>query len=357
MIPHPLATCERQDHKTFAYVKDCPGRQGLFQVRETPVYIDFGTKGKDLLVELEFKGKLLQPFDGLVTYRDTILWEGRRISSANLPVYDLVKDVSKIDGIDDKSHSEIHGQASHHTVNVLRPDGNDQNFVVVRVSFILKQALPGFYSFNCKLMDDFFQPYVEFNTVLRIQGGKQAQDSDTKLRKKYSNQIRYDSSKIDNKIFVEWRDRARKNLLAFRKIQLNKTNDCYHDPIPIQQAKLDAMEDDEVEQEIQERLLDDKLRKRAKIKAQREGLDYNDFDVIEKQLEILKDRHSTESDTDTENAEKRLSAVNWRFKNIEEVHAGRWLNDAVRMLDEIVEHQADQMDEFNKKHKKGFFNK
>ena len=351
LIPHPLATCEKQDHKTFAYVKDCPGKQGLFQVLDTPVYLDFGTKGKDIKIELEFKGRLLQPFDGLVTYRDTILWEGRRISSANLQVNDLVPNLSKMEDIEDKSHSEVHGAATQHTVNVSRPT-EDENFVVVKITFTLKQALPGFYSFNCKLMDDFFQPYVEFNTVMRIQGGKQAQDSDTKMRKKYSNQVKYDTSKIDNKIFVDWRDRARKNLLAFRRIQLNKTNDCYHDPIPIQQAKLDATEDDEVEQEIQGRLLDDKLRKRAKIKAQREGLDVEDDSVIEEQLRILKERHNTESDADTENAEKRLSAVNWRFKNIEEGHAGRWLNDAVRMLDEIVDHQSDQMDLFSKNIKK-----
>merc|ERR1712226_860774 len=86
LIPHPLTSCQKPDHKTFAYVKDCPGRQGLFQVREQPAQVDFGQKGKDMQVQLEYKGRLLQPFDGLVTYRDTILWEGRRISSANIPV-------------------------------------------------------------------------------------------------------------------------------------------------------------------------------------------------------------------------------------------------------------------------------
>ena len=43
--------------------------------------------------------------------------------------------------------------------------------------------------------------------------------------------------------------------------------------------------------------------------------------------------------------------VNWRFRNIEETHAHRWMSDATRMLDEIVDHQNNMVDETKKKTK------
>ena len=354
LIPHPLKSCENEFTRSFIKLKNCPGNQGLFQIKEEPVYLDFGNSGIDIDMNLEYTGRILQKFDGLVTYRDTLLYEGRRISTANLPV-DLMWE--EIPGINNKAEKEIHGVTENHSVRVERLDPEDPAYVKVVINFKLRKALPGFYVLNTKLMDDFFQPYVEFNSVFRLQTKPNPENPiksakhDENLRKKYSASL-FDQSGIEQSSFVEWRDRARKNLLALRKYQKSFREDTYLEPIPIQQARLDALEDGEFDKELRDRRMEERIRQKAIEKAEQQGLDSSDELLIDSIMQELKEKREdnevNESDV-SKHEEKRISEVNWRFRNIEESHAGRWLNSAVRMLDEIVVNQEDQISENQKK--------
>ena len=312
LIPQPLRSCQDQKHKSFFHLKDCPGRQGLFQISEKSYKTDFGKSGKDIKVSFKYQGKLLQPFDGLVTYRDTILYEGRRISSANLPV-DLMleEEKTKVLGLDLDTNPAVFGVTEGHQVTVERPDHNDPKVVIVHISFVIKKALPGFYTFNTKLMDDFFQPYVEFNSVFRMESDVNAPEfggiehkqwlHDQKLRKMFSHTL-FEQTTMDNHDLLRWRNRARINLIALRKSQYdydlqnnpNGKKDFYLEPIALQQAKLEwkqkKLELDGIQEEIsneqQDEKFESKLRDRAIKTAEKRGLEAKEY--LENNEAILK---------------------------------------------------------------------
>lgn len=317
LIPQPLRSCQKPEHKSFFHLKDCPGRQGLFQIKHEVHRLNFGSAGHDLRVNFRYVGRILQPSDGLVTYRDTVLYEGRRISSANLPV-DLMKE--KVEGLDLDVAISAFGATEGHKVIVEWPDeeevlsesGKKDRKVIVHISFIIKKALPGFYTFNSKLMDDFFQPYVEFNSVFRlesdIEDDHKRNEKDEYLRKMFSHTL-FEQSAMDNNDLLRWRNRARINLLALRKAQFGKNGseskreDTYIDPIPVQQAKLEhkSKQNEEalLNSKLQDEMFESKLLEKAKIKAEKKFLDWKkDPSVL---TEIMTEMRLTYNDLKKEN--------------------------------------------------------